>query len=472
MLTEALDKNIILIKEIFNNDDTLRLREFQNALFPQLKCALFYIDNMSDSDRMNRHILQPIMRSAAFGIDKNNFDTIRDQVLSVDFLEESEDMKDIIAGITIGDSVLLIDGYPKAFIISTKSWAIRSVDEPQNEMILTGPREGFVESLMTNLTLIRRKLQTSDLKFTMVNLGDNPSNAACIAYLENQADQSVLKELKKRLKKYQFNGTLDTNYIQEAIRDHPYSLFKTTGTTERPDSVAGKLLEGRIAVFVEGSPVVLTLPYFFAENFQSMEDYSLSFYFASIGRFLRIMSFVVSIILPALYVAIITYHQELLPTPFMLSITKSRDGVPFPSVAEVLLLLLAFEVLRETGSRMPSNFGQAFSIVGAIVLGQAAIDAKFVSSAVVIVVALSAICSLMIPRFKVSTMYCRLFVIMGATVFGFLGLLICSTVIGMYICSLTSFGKVYVSGFNPFTKSSYSDIFIRSSWKKKADKNE
>jgi spore germination protein KA len=260
-----------------------------------------------------------------------------------------------------------------------------------------------------NLSMLRRKLRTTDLKMEYKTFGTRSKTKACICYLGSLVNKDVLAELNKRLESFSIDGTLDVNYISEMIRDAPISPFKTIGSTERPDVVAAKLLEGRVALFLDGTPVVLTMPIFFIESFQSDDDYYLNYYFASIGRILRIMAFFIATSIPAIYIALVDFHQEMLPTPLLISISAARQGVPFPTVVEAICMLAVFELLRESGSRMPTMMGQALSIVGSLVIGQAAVEAKIVSAPIIIIAAASGIAGLMIPRLKGAIILLRLF---------------------------------------------------------------
>ena len=274
---------------------------------------------------------------------------------------------------------------------------------------------------MMNLSLVRRKLKTHQLKFKFKVLGSRSNTKACICYIEGLANKAILAELEKRLAEINLDGILGVNFINELIKNAPLSPFKTIGRTERPDVIAGKLLEGRVAMIVDGTPVALTLPFIFIEYFQANDDYYTNFFFASFSRIVRIVSFFFTISVPAIYLALTTFHQEMLPTSLLLSISAARQGVAFPTIIELLILGLAFEILKEAGIRMPTVIGEALSIVGALFLGQAAVEARIVSAPMVIVTGFTAVAGLMIPGMSGLIIILRVVFVIMVTLIGFYG---------------------------------------------------
>ena len=381
-----------------------------------------------------------------------------------DSVEKTDQVEKLVQGIVYGDTILLARGCPDALVLNTKGWIFRAIAEPESERVLRGPREGFNESLLMNLSMLRRKLRTPDLKMRYRTFGRRSRTQACICYLDGVVNRSVLQELEKRLDMIDIDGTLDSNYITELIRDAPFSAVDTVGSTERPDVVAGRLLEGRIALFLDGTPTVLTVPHLFIEHFQSDEDYCVSYVFASIGRFLRIVAFAISITFPAFYVALTTFHQEMLPTQLLLSISASRQGVPFPTALETVLMLIVFEMLRESGARMPGIMGQTLSIVGALVVGQAAVDAKLVSAPIIIVVGLAGITGLMVPRLKGYILIHRFCLLFCACLLGLYGLLLGIVALMVGIFGMHSFGVPIVPDIHLSRPQEYKDIYVRFPW--------
>jgi len=384
----------------------------------------------------------------------------------VNYSEISEllDLDKLASSVVYGDTLLLIDGVVSALIIDNKGWQVRAISQPDSEVVVRGPREGFTESIETNLSMISRKIINPDLKFESLEVGIRTKTKISICYLESLAADKILEELKKRLKNIDLDGVLESGYIEELIKDAPLSPFKTIGSTERPDVVAASLLEGRIAVVCDGTPYVLTLPFIFVEYFQTNEDYYQNFIFGSIGRILRIIGFILTTSTPAIYIALTTYHQEMIPTPLLLSVASARQGVPFPTVVETLIMGITFEILREAGTRLPRPIGQSISIVGALVLGEAAVSARLVSAPMVIVIALTGITSLMLPKMTGSLILIRLIFIFLASTMGLYGYIF--GVIGLFIhlMSIRSFGIPYMLSIGSISKQEIKDTFIRAPW--------
>ena len=390
---------------------------------------------------------------------------IAKNILFANEVGESGYMPDLLRAILYGDTVLISDGNQTALTINTKGWRTRGIQEPTSERVLQGPREGFDEAAMFNLAMIRRKLLTPDLCIEMLRIGRRSDTPTFICYLGSLVNNDTLKELKRRLGKIDIAGILDSNYIAENIRDNKYSLLKTIGSTERPDIVAARLLEGRIALVVDGTPVVLTLPYLFSENFQSDEDYYINFLLASFSRMLRWFCFFITVSVPGVFVSLVTHHFELLPTHFALTVSRLRAGVPIASAAECIALILAFEILKEAGLRMQQNLGHALSVVGGLVVGQAAVEAGIISAPMLIAVAFSAIAGLMIPRLEGAVFYWRLLIVAVCSVFGLWGFFAAASIFVLRVFGITSFGVDYTSSFALPRADTLKDAFVRVSWK-------
>ncbi|HAN44763.1 MAG TPA: spore germination protein [Ruminococcaceae bacterium] len=395
---------------------------------------------------------------------KNLIETAASQITLSNCVETTNDIDTILQAILYGDCVLLASNCSNVLVLNSKGWITRSIVEPESERVLKGPREGFNEAIMLNLTMLRRRLMTPDFKIKFMTFGTRSKTKACICYLDSIVNKSVLQELEKRLQKISIDGIIDSNYIAELIKDSPYSPVKTVGNTERPDVVAAKLLEGRIAFLLDGSPVALTVPHLFIELFQSDEDYYINFLYSSFGRLLRIISFLLTTSIPAVYLSLITFHHEMLPTPLIMSISTSRQGVPFPTVIELLMMLIIFDLLREAGARMPGMMGQALSIVGALVIGQAAVEAKIVSAPIIIMVALIGITGLMVPRSKGFSIYLRFFLVLLSTMIGIYGFLFGYMIALIHLFGISSFGIPIMTGSYSDNMQDAKDIYIRAPW--------
>ena len=458
-ISSDLSGNLKLFKSIFEDDDMLRTRVCKNK---NTAFLVFYIDGMVKTDMVNSSVIKPLIELSG----KSDFtlDDVSSYLLYAGEIKKSDNLEDIITSMLYGDTILFKEKETSALIINTKGWETRGVTEPENEKNLRGPREGFTEGLLKNTSLLRRKLLTPDLKFKTLKLGTRSKTTVCICYLDGLVKKEVLKELISRLEKIKIDGVLDTNYLDELTRDNPYSPLKTSGFTERPDVVAAKLLEGRIAIFTDGSPCAMTVPYLFIENLQSDDDYYINYFFSSISRLLRIISLMITVAVPGLYVALVAFHREMIPTPLALSIAQARQGVPLPLTIECLVMLLIFEILRESGIRMPSNVGTALSIVGAIVIGQAAVDAKFVSAPMVIIVSVTGITGLMASKLKGAVILFRTFLVICASILGIYGFTAGLIVIVCHTLSLTSFGVKYTSYLDSYKPQNFKDIYIRMPW--------
>lgn len=461
-LSSSIDKNISILKEIFKNDDTLKLRKFQNQNNPKIICCILFIDGMIDNQSINRNIIKPITESTMESSFLSYIDLLQNQIIVSAQCEKTKDIITIVNSIIEGNTVLFLEGSKESIVIESKGWKTRSIEEPTVERALRGPREGFTESLLVNLSLIRRKVKTNDLKFKFMTLGEITNTRLSICYIEGLVREDILSTLYERLSAIKIDGALDVKYIQEYIDREPFSIFETTNNTEKPDVVVAKLLEGRVALVLDGTPVVTTLPFLFIETFQSGDDYYLNYYFASINRVLRMGGFFISISIPAIYLSLVTFHQEMIPTPLVMSVYASRLGVPLPTIFELVGLLIVFEILREAGSRMPSYIGQALSIVGALVLGTAAVDAKFVSAPIVIVVGLSGITSLVTPTLGAVTLIIKLALIPLSSILGLYGYILGMSFVLLHLLKLKSFGIPYMTNLTTFNMQSLKDTGFRA----------
>ena len=464
-ISGELEKDISLFKEIFKKDAVLRIKRLKIRREKQFDCALIYMDGMVDSDQLNESVIRPLLIVSNPTDSSSLAEYLEQQVLFARDVKRQSNVAKMLSGILYGEVLILIDKSKEALTVDAKGWRTRGITEPEDERVLQGPREGFDEAALLNLAMLRRKLQTPDLCFEMLRVGRRTNTLVFICYLNTLANPNTVSDVKKRISKIDIDGILDSNYIAEQIRDGKYSIFKTCGTTERPDTVASKLLEGRIAIVVDGTPVVVTIPYLFSENFQSDEDYYLNYLVSSSGRLLRYICFFLSISIPAIFIALLTFHKELLPTSLAVATVQLRGGVPFSPFSECIVMIFVFEILRETGVRMPKSLGHALSIVGGLVVGQAAVEARIVSTPMLIAIALSGISGLMVPRLKGAVFYLRFLLLFLSAVLGLYGYIIGLTVAVMHIISLTSFGTDYTISLRKADFQSLKDTVWRAPWK-------
>ena len=460
-LEKGIKENTALIKGIFKNDAILRTRNVKVGK-NKTSAVLFYFDGMVNSEIINDSIVRPLV---TFGGTVESIQEIESNILFSNEVSQKTVLSDILTSVIYGDTVLLLDDDSTALVINTKGFRTRGISEPGEERVLQGPREGFDEAAMFNMAMIRRKLITPDLNVEMLRIGRRTKTLVFICYLGSLADRNTLRNLKLNLRKIDVDGILDSNYIAEMINKNKFTCFKSVGTTEKPDVVAARLLEGRIAIVVDGTPVVLTLPYLFSENFQSDEDYYLHFTIASINRFLRYICFFVAVAAPAVYVALITFHINLLPTSFMMSVMNLRSGVPMSSVVECIILILVFEILKEAGIRASQSMGFAVSIVGGLVVGQSSVEAGIISAPMLIIVALSGVCGLVIPRLRGAIFYFRIISVVLASLFGLYGVITIFCLMLIRILSLKNFGTEYTASLSNPKFAFLKDTFIRTDWK-------
>lgn len=464
--SEDLEKNLDTLKGIIGNSSDIVIRKFAFGAKKKTRAALIFIDGLIDNSMVNENIMKPLMFNIYYqsgdAEEINTIDYIQSTLISVGDIEENFYINKAVDNFLSGDTILLVDGSKEALNINLRGWKTRSIEEPKTESVVRGPREGFSESLRINTSLLRRKIKNTNLMFESVKLGTQTNTDVCIAYIKGIVNPKLIEEIKGRLKWINTDAILESGYIEQFIEDSPFSIFATIGNSEKPDKVAAKLLEGRAAILVDGTPFVLTAPMLFIESFQSAEDYYSRPYYASIIRLLRFISFAISILAPALYVALSTFHQELIPTPLLLSMAASHEGVPFPAVVEAGLMMFAFEILRESGVRLPRPIGQAVSIVGALVIGESAVSAGLVGAPMVIVVAITAMSSFVVTAQTDSGSILRFVLLILAGAMGGYGIAMGLFAVFIHMASLRSFGTPYLSPFAPLSEGDLKDSFIRA----------
>ncbi|MDR1892994.1 MAG: spore germination protein [Oscillospiraceae bacterium] len=467
MLTASLDENSQTLKTIFSDDGTLRVREARSKCGERFVIA--FCDGMIDNTVINVNIVKALLSEEIPRA--GDLQNLLEKSIQVNSFDTASDWTTLADGISYGDTLLLIEDCAEGALLSTKSFATRSISEPEAEKILSGPREGFCESVMINLSMLRRKLRNPDLKIKFRQIGARTKTQVAVCYLGTLVDKNLLAELETRLSKIDVDGVLDSNYIAEHIRENLLSPFADSGMTERPDAVAGKMLEGRIAVFCDGSPAVLTLPCLFAEYFQSPEDYYLNSYYSTPARWLRMAGFMLTVCLPALFISLEAFQVEMLPAAMLINIAAGLSNVPLPAPLEAFLMLFVFDLLRETGARIPSYVGQALSIVGALVIGSAAVEANLVSATITIMVAVTGICGLLIPRLSAPVLVFRYLLLLLASFFGIFGLIMGLTVLLIHILNLKSLGISQLFPGKPLTDG-VKDTFLRLPWTKQKTRPE
>ncbi|RCX20948.1 spore germination protein KA [Anaerobacterium chartisolvens] len=466
LLSPDLKVNLEALRNILGTGEDIIMRTFSFGGNKQAKGALIFVDGMVDKDVISSSVMKPLMYDTYIFAKKNasdtcNIDIVYEELLSVSDVQKISTLDDLLDYLLSGSTILLVDGSKEALVINAKKWERRSVEKPETENVVRGPREGFTENLRTNTTLLRRKIRNPDLRFETFTIGEKTRTDVSIAYIKDIVNPKLIHEIKKRLSNIQIDAVLESGYIEAFIEDAPYSIFSTVGNSEKPDTVAAKILEGRAAILVEGTPFVLTVPMLFIESFQSAEDYYSRPFFASVIRIIRFLAYFITILAPAAYVALSTFHQELIPTLLLFTMTAGNEGVPFPSVVEATIMIIIFEILREAGVRLPRPIGSAVSIVGALVIGESAVSAGLIGNFMVIIVALTAISSFAIPAQTDSGSILRYFLLILAGVMGGFGIIMGLLVAFIHMVSLRSFGTPYLSPIAPFAPRDMKDTFIR-----------
>ena len=444
------------ILSVFSSEDCVIKRKITIST---RKSVIIYHPDLTDALLLSRLIvtLKNCNRKELSG------EILADEVVSVAENSLSMNIEEMRQALLSGDALLLVEGIEQTVIINLRKWDKRAVAEPPTANVMRGPREGFIEDLKTNLSLIERRLKSPALTIEKMTIGRISNTSVALVYLNNIATPELIKEVKKRLKKIDVDALIDSHYLQPYLEDRPYSLFHQTGVSEKPDVIVGKILEGRVALLVDGSPMVITVPFMLIEDFQSGEDYYERASLSTFLRIIRVLSLFFSIILPGLYVALEQYHYNVIPMRFLLTVMTAVNGIPLSPIAEILFVILLFELIREASVRMPRAVGMAMSIVGALVLGDTAVKAGIISSPTVMITALSSIALYTAPNQEGTLTLLRVvFTFLGG--FGGMYLLILGILyLVLYLSSLNGFGVPYTAPFAPLIKNDMSDAVYRVS---------
>ncbi|PRR74749.1 spore germination protein [Neomoorella humiferrea] len=465
LLHPRLDINIAYIKEAFGPSEDLVIREIE--LYGR-QTALIYIETLVDRDVVQRDILRSLITLPAATLVKDEavlFRLIRAK-LAVGDLEEEVLRSKVINGLLDGKAALLVEGSTRCLLLSIEGWEKRPVEEPVNEVSVRGPREGFAENLATNISLIRRRLRTPDLCFETLNIGRRTHTKIAICYLEGLALPEIVEEVRRRLERIDIDGVLESGYLEELLEEAPFSPMPQLNRTERPDKLVADLLEGKVAILTDGTPFVLVLPGSLADQMQAPDDYYERWPLSMGVRLFRYLGLLISLLLPSLYVALVSFHQEMIPTPLAISIAAQREPVPYPAVVETLIMQVLFEILIEAGIRLPRAIGTTISIVGALVIGEAAVRAGLMSAPMIIVIAATAIASFTVPTFSLgqAVRLLRLPMIFLAGTLGLLGIFAGLMIILIHLVSLRNFGQPYLTPLAPFIWEGHKDLIERVPW--------
>lgn len=489
-----IDKNQNYIKTKYNlliNSDIITREFILNARGKQYKAFLFYIDGMVDSQILNDFVLEPLImrnKNNLFDGDQNRiisetshnnitvrkvkkFDLakyIEDCLIPQSDVEKSDSFEDIFSGVNSGNCALFVDTINVAFDIDVKGFKQRSIDKPENEIVIKGSHEAFVENIRTNTSLLRRFINNENLVIESLEVGNVTKTNCSVCYMQNIANDDLVAEIKYRINNLDVDSILSSGQLEQLISDNNSLGLPKAISTERPDNAVQHLLEGRVVVLVNGSPFALILPAILIDFLTSPEDRNLKSIFANFLRTIRIICSFFALLLPCLYVAITSFHLEIIPTELLYSILAARESVPFPIIFEILIMEISFEIIREASLRVPSAIGSTIGIVGAIVIGQAAVSAGIVSPILIIIVAITALSSFTIPDYAFSfhlRVFRFLFILLGYTA-GFLGIGVGLFVYISMICDMDSFGVPYATPYSHMENLKNSGIILPPIWKR------
>ncbi|NLU41998.1 MAG: spore germination protein [Firmicutes bacterium] len=473
-----LSSNIEQIRKICGPENSdIIIREFGIPIGRGFAAALFFVEGLTDRFALNLGVIQPLQLSncgctladgddLARGLDASGLDIIdyivkyllgNSQAKRVTSLDEAIDM------VMTGESAIFVDGVAEAIVTEVKGWANRGIQEPQSELTIRGPREGFSEVVRFNTALLRRRIRNPALRMDPMKVGALSATDVLVVYIQDLTNERLVEEVKRRISEIDIDYLPEAGYIEQFIEDNPFSPFPQVLATERPDRLAAALAEGHVGILVDGTPVALITPSFITDIYEATEDYYERFLFGSARRLLRIGATLLALLLPALYIAIVTFHQEMIPTPLALAFASARQRVPFPALVEALLMEVALELIREAGVRLPSPVGQTVGIVGALLLGDAAVQANLVSPIMVIVVALTGLASFATPYHSggLAIRLLRFPLMVAGAAVGLYGVAAGIIAISIHLTLLTSLGVPYLSPFlsEPYD---YKDVIVRA----------
>ena len=470
---KSVKENIDYMKNIQNESWDLVTKDITLKNANQtIKIGLVYFAGLVDQPFLSHVVNDVITRN--FFLTTEELDSgekrveyFKNVLLTSISADDASDYAKIFNLVLSGDMVLFVDDVEKAIIIGARKYQERGVEKPTTQNTVKGSHDSFNENLLTNVSLVRRRVKTPNMIVKNYILGKESNTNVAIVYVKGLADQKIIDEVTKRIEATEIENIIDSTNIKEFIKGNQFSLFPLIYDTERPDNVAANLFEGRVAIMVDASPFVLICPSLFVQFFHSTEDFFASGIVSSFFRVLRFIAFLLALYVPATYICLVLHHSELLPVNLLYSIAGQRIAVPFPSFLELIIIMLVFDLLRESGARMPSTIGSSLSFVGAIIIGQASVEAGLISSIVVIIAAISGITALIMPNYQMTLKITviRYLITIAAVIWGFYGLVLAMVVLMIHLCSLRSFGVNYFSPFAPFSFSGQKDALVRFSLK-------
>lgn len=448
IIGKDLLKNKKILKALLCSDDVI----FFEFTAGSKNALAVYVDSITDKETLGLQVIFPLKNANVSQSVKKLAKTI-----TCANVKTVTEIKEAANEVLNGSTVILIDGKAGGFAADVKKFDVRAIAEPPTELAIRGPRNGFIESIKTNLSLVRRYLKTTALKIETTEIGKYSSTTVAIMSIDGITDPSLVKKIKNKLENVKIDGIPDSSYVSKILYERKNSLFKQVGSTERPDVLIERMLEGRIGILVDGSPFALTLPYLLIEDFQTAEDYYISHYRANLVRALRVLAIFLSVFLPGLFVAAQLFHLQLIPLNFLLTIVNSIKGIPLSPSLEMFFLLLIFEILNETSIRMPKYVGMALAVVVALVLGETAVNAGLVSTPAVLIMAMSGISIYTVPELTETTSILRFIVLLIAGSVGGYGIVLIEAFLTCYLCATENYGVPYVAPYSPLIPNDLQD---------------
>lgn len=465
----SVSENENKIKKDFKDCSDLLLRE---CIVGGRKCVVCVLDGMINSLQLSQMIMRPML-GYKFENDAANyvFETIKQRVVSSLEMSEADNFDDAYFYLFSGFAVVFIDGVSKCLVMGIQGFVKRNTDEPSNESNIKGAKECFTETLNDNKAILHRRIKSPKLKIKQFKIGQQIKTSVAVCYLESAVDMRLVAEVEKRILTAPIDDLCDYGELAAFLDSGIKSYFTAVGNTERPDTLCSKLSEGRVAVLVDGSPYAIYVPYLFTDSFSTVDDYNNRPFYATFNRLLKYFSFVISVILPGFYVAVGTYHQELLPPSLMYTVAAAEASTPFSLMLEAVMVLILYEIMREAGLRLPKAIGHAVSIIGALVIGDAVVNAGLVGAPMLVVVAVTAIASYVIyPLYESISVLRIIFILLGGFT-GIYGVILGVCTLCVNITSLNPYGVPYSAPISPLSKKSVVDVFCRADWKKLLRRN-
>lgn len=467
VIPDDIESNLEYIKDQFNypkNKDII-IREFKIAR--KYRAFIAFIDGMADKATINNFILRPLLRDDyPTDVEDCQLDYILENVIETNQTVKATCPEDVVYGLLMGDTGLYVDGCNYYIVSETKGYEKRGVEKPQTEGIVNGAQEAFNENLRTNITLLRRIIKNNRLTTEFIKIGEQNKNLFSITYINGLVNPAIVKEVKRRLKGIKTDFIMGNGMLEQFIEDSPMSLIPTILSTERPDRTAYHIMEGRVAIIAEGTPFAIIAPITFDALFHSSEDITLRWQYGTFIRFIRVIAAFVATLLPGLYIAITNFHQEMIPTELLIAIAKARENVPFPTIVEVLLMEVSFELIREAGVRVPGIIGNTIGIIGALIIGQAAVQANLVSPVLIIIIAVTGLGNFAIPDFSLAfgLRIVRILFIFAGAFLGFYGILLMMVILLVLLVDMKSFGIPYLSTLAPKTRKNFNTVIRYPVW--------